>query len=177
MVGLNWEKLSVLNGYPELAGWNIIFKVILTLLPFNIDVQDGIWEKQKAHHSPCPRFCFPRSEHSNTVISDDFSTVLTQYFGKAFPHFPSSPKTSNWQIPAKYFGCTKPTSSTCNVCCSPAPCHVRETDVSLLPFWQVCTVCSKPPSPLPGTSLAVSHEHKVFNQLQTNLPDTSQPEK
>lgn len=177
MFGLNWEKKSVLNGYAELAGWNILFKVTLTLLPFNIDIQDGYWEEHKAHHSPCPRFCSPCSEHSNTAILDDFSTVLTQYFGKSFFPFPSSPKTSNWQIPAKYFGCTKPTSSTCNICRSPAPCHVRETDVSLLPFWQVCTVCSKPPSPLFGTRHAVSHQHKVFNQLQTNLPDTSQPEK
>lgn len=110
-------------------------------------------------------------------VLDDFSTVLTQYFGKSFFPFPSSPKTSNWQIPAQYFGCTKPTSSTCNICCSPAPCHVRETDVSLLPFWQVRTMCSKPISPLFGTNHTVSHRHKVFNQLQTNLPDTSKAEK
>lgn len=35
------------------------------------------------------------------IILDDFSTVLTQHFGKSFFHFPSSPKTIKLTDPCK----------------------------------------------------------------------------
>lgn len=59
-------------------------------------------------------------QDTQTVVLSVVSTVLASTaFWEALLPFPSSPKTSNWQTPAKYFGLTKPAISPSN------PTHLR----------------------------------------------------
>lgn len=126
---------------PALAGWNVFFQILTCTL--------WIWEL-----SMCVRWYLGGLRSTSQTMLEvllscnhsGFQCFQHSYYHNILASLSSSSpfhplKIFSCQILAKCICFTQPTSSTYNICCSPAPCQIRETNlyavIKMLPSWQL----------------------------------------